>query len=319
MQPQQRSQCDVQHQWQQHQQTCKRWQQITADLKALLQLLGFDIVHAFPVQLFNNQSPQDHQLPTFNQPNSTLAIIIGNSNALWLPFLQQLAQQPQLQGLPDPLDAYVVQHITAAVQQCCCCTALPGSSAAALPAGSPAAASDSAADKPHDSSSYQQLPLHQLQQQQEQQQPAALRHELRFSHHTGPKFINMLRAAQLSGLAYYSSTTHLAMHRCYGPWFALRAVAVFDCEGPDPADSAFGQMTCPYPELEQQAGEAMRELEGLGGLANWQAHWRQWAELRSIGGKYTDPRWVWCYDTSVVVWVWRIGRRIGGSGLSCGA
>jgi hypothetical protein len=104
----------------------------------------------------------------------------------------------------------------------------------------------------------------------------------------------MLRAAQLSGLAYYSSTTHLAMHACYGPWFALRAVAVFDCQGPDPADPAFDQMTCPYPELEQEAGQEMRRLEGLGGLTNWQAHWKQWAELRGIGGKHTDPRWVLC-------------------------
>ncbi|WIA19745.1 hypothetical protein OEZ85_005665 [Tetradesmus obliquus] len=106
----------------------------------------------------------------------------------------------------------------------------------------------------------------------------------------------MLRAAQLSGLAYYSPTTHLALHTRYGPWFALRAVAVFDCEGPDPADSVFDQITCPYPELEQQAGEAMQRLEGLGGLANWQAHWRDWAALRGIGGKHTDSRYCYCAD-----------------------
>jgi hypothetical protein len=255
-------------------------------------------VHAFPVQLFNSHSPQDRQLPTFNQPTSTLAVIIGNSNALWLPFLQQVAEETQLKELPDPLDAYVEQHITSAVLQCCRSTA--GCSAAEQPEGQTAAAAGiHESEQPHDGSSSCLQPQQQLnqqpsqtQQQQQQQQPAALCHELRFSHHTGAKFINMLRAAQLSGLAYYSSTTHLGMHARYGPWFALRAVAVFDCEGPDPADSAFDQMTCPYPELEQQAGEAMRRLEELGGLANWQAHWREWAELRGIGGKHTDPRWV---------------------------
>jgi hypothetical protein len=253
------------------------------------------------LQLFNSQSPPEHQLPTFSRPGSTLAVIIGNNNALWQPFLQQLANEPHLQEWQDPLDAYVEQHVTAAVQRLCCSCLSQASSS------TPEVTKEAAAAAVHQAAQERDCHQHQKQQlqepgpgqestqqvtQQHQQQPSVVRHELRFSHHTGPKFVNMLRAAQLSGLAYYSSTTHLAMHTRYGPWFALRAVAVFDCEGPDPADSAFDQMTCPYPDLEQEAGQAMRKLEGLGGLANWQAHWRQWAELRGIGGKHTDPRWV---------------------------
>jgi hypothetical protein len=298
-----RPQQDVQQQDQQQQQLHMTWQQVTDTLVHLLQPFGFDIVHAFPVQLFNNQSPPEHQLPAFDRPNSTLAVIIGNSNALWLPFLQQLANEPQLQDLQDPLDAYVEHHVSAAVQRCCC---------SFVASVSTQAGTEEAAAAREDSSQQHMLPqqhheqqtnsilchegtqqvAHTQQQQRQLQQSSVLRHELRFSHHTGPKFVNMLRAAQLSGLAYYSSTTHLAMHARYGPWFALRAVAVFDCDGPDPADAAFDQMTCPYPELEQQAGQEMRRLEELGGLANWQAHWRKWAELRGIGGRHTDPRWV---------------------------
>jgi hypothetical protein len=306
MQPQQH----LQQQDNQQQQPHMTWQQITATLAQLLQPFGFDIVHAFPLQLFNSQSPPEHQLPTFNWPGSTLAVIIGNSNALWQPFLQQLARQPQLQEMQDPLDAYVEQHVTAAVQRCCCsCLSQASGSTQAGSMEEPAAVHQAAQEcdcQQHQQQQQQealagqesiqpvtqQQQHQQQQQQQQQQQPSVVRHELRFSHHTGPKFVNMLRAAQLSGLAYYSSTTHLAMHARYGPWFALRAVAVFDCEGPNPADSAFDQMTCPYPELEQEAGQAMQKLEGLGGLANWQAHWRQWAELRGMGGKHTDPRCV---------------------------
>lgn len=36
----------------------------------------------------------------------------------------------------------------------------------------------------------------------------------------------------------------------------------------------------------------MKELEALGGFRNWQQHWRDWAALRALGGKHTDPRCV---------------------------
>jgi hypothetical protein len=86
------------------------------------------------------------------------------------------------------------------------------------------------------------------------QQPSSCEFVIRFSHHTEPgKFVNMMRAAQLSGLAYYSSTTHLCMHPVYGPWFALRAVAVFNMDGPDPA--GFTQLPCPYPDVEDEAAD----------------------------------------------------------------
>jgi hypothetical protein len=37
----------------------------------------------------------------------------------------------------------------------------------------------------------------------------------------------------------------------------------------------------------------MQRLEQLGGLQAWQQHWREWAALRALGGKHTDPRYAY--------------------------
>jgi hypothetical protein len=34
----------------------------------------------------------------------------------------------------------------------------------------------------------------------------------------------------------------------------------------------------------------MKALQELGGFSNWQQHWKEWAALRALGGKYTDPK-----------------------------
>lgn len=186
---------------------------------------GLDIVHAFPVQLFNVQGcPAEHALPDFGRA-STLGVIVGNSNALWPAFLQHLASHPAALEAANPLDVFVEAAVTHAVTQCC--QALQRQ---------------------------QQCPSDNNRPAKQQDRNGGVRCAIRFSHHTEPgRFVNMMRAAQLSGLAYYSSTTHLCMHPRYGPWFALRAVAVFDVDGPDP--SAFTQLPCPHPDLEAQAAE----------------------------------------------------------------
>jgi methylmalonic aciduria homocystinuria type C protein len=110
------------------------WQQLSADLACCLHSKGFDIAHAFPVQLYNARSPPS-PLPTFGRP-CTLAILIGNSRHLWRHFVQHLQAQRRRrrQGPPDagpssgdeldpsnPLDAYTTDAIEACVQE-----ALPG-------------------------------------------------------------------------------------------------------------------------------------------------------------------------------------------------
>lgn len=228
---------------------------IKQQLSALLGANGFHIVHAFPVQLFNSQGcPDEHQLPTFGR-GSTLGLVIGNNNALWPHFLRHLAVKPAALTAENPLDDLVESTVSQAVQQCLQNlspqqqrpsqegtshqqqhqSTLPNSNCSCQPHGDvqpECGGPSSSISQPHSRPSF----------------------VIRFSHHHDPgKFVNMMRAAQLSGLAYYSSTTHLCMHPQFGPWFALRAVAVFDVDGPDPA--GFSQLPCPYPDLEAEAAE----------------------------------------------------------------
>lgn len=350
----------------------------------LLAAQGFHIAHAFPVQLFNNSPgcPDEHQLPTFSR-SSTLGVVIGNTNALWPHFVQHLSTHPAALSADNPFDQLVEATVTQAVQQCL--SNLPSQAGQCVPP--PSSHSQPANHGPTQPECSSSSNSASGTQQQPTIHSSSPQFAIRFSHHFEPgKFVNMMRAAQLSGLAYYSSTTHLCMHPTYGPWFALRAVAVFDVDGPDPA--AFSQLPCPHPDLEAEAADKvrlwwgdghammagalaahaqallhklhvnadaldsqsapvqcplrirlhwtrgpkvwaqsnqhqpgwhscvifiytlavlaatppllrpccrlcspqMKALEQLGGFSNWQQHWRDWAALRSLGGKYTDPK-----------------------------
>ncbi len=59
-------------------------------------------------------------------------------------------------------------------------------------------------------------------------------------------------------------------------------------------------LPCPYPDLEAIAAEHMAKLLQLpGGRDGWKANWRQWAELREIGGRYTSPAYRWAKCVSL--------------------
>lgn len=230
------------------------WQQLATCLAGLLDKQGLEIVHPFSVQLFNAQGcPQEHQLPPFDR-SSTLGVVIGNTNSLWPSFVQHLVAHPDALDAANPLDDYIESVISQAVQQCW---------QQVMPAQQPRQQCPGcASQQQQDHQQHGLAPkLPDMESQQHQvgfssteQLPDCPNFAVRFSHHTEQgRFVNMMRAAQHSGLAYYSNTTHLCMHPTYGPWFALRAVAVFNTDGPDPA--GFSQLQCPYPDLEAEAAQ----------------------------------------------------------------
>ena len=45
---------------------------------------------------------------------------------------------------------------------------------------------------------------------------------------TGEGYVGMQTLAEVAGLAYTHPYSHLSLHPRFGPWFALRAVLVFD-------------------------------------------------------------------------------------------
>jgi hypothetical protein len=85
-----------------------------------------------------------------------------------------------------------------------------------------------------------------------------LRHELRWAHWMHPRPIPIQRIARQVGLAALAPS-HLSAHPEFGPWIALRAVAVFDVAGPiaspAPADQPCASCSKPcVPALEKALG-----------------------------------------------------------------
>jgi hypothetical protein len=154
---------------------------IVERLTALLLPLGLDIVHAFPAQVYNAACPADRPpLPTYGRRDSTLAVLVGNSAALWPALLSSLAAAPARLAAPDPLDEYVQRAVRAAAAD-----AFGG------------ACSDDDDDVAAAAAATPSSP------------PPPLRWHVRFSTETGGRFADMLGAARASGLAYYSDATHL--------------------------------------------------------------------------------------------------------------
>jgi cyanocobalamin reductase (cyanide-eliminating) / alkylcobalamin dealkylase len=93
------------------------WRSFHDNLTAALAPAGLDIVHAFPVQvaIAAGADAGGELLPTFGRHPSTLALLVGNSAALWRPFVTHLASHPGAVDAPDPLDAYTDAAVDAAL------------------------------------------------------------------------------------------------------------------------------------------------------------------------------------------------------------
>ena len=80
-------------------------------LRQPLAAAGFDLVAGTTVQAYNHVAPQGYWLPDLGRTN-TLAVVIGNTAALW-PALGRIWDQPEYQD--DPVDRYTTATIRAAV------------------------------------------------------------------------------------------------------------------------------------------------------------------------------------------------------------
>lgn len=84
-------------------------------LSSVLIPAGLDLLHAFPSSLLPTSllhAGHDHDAPPL------LAVLVGSTKALWPAWLNYLAQNPlkkQLELLDDPLDNYVEEICTSAV------------------------------------------------------------------------------------------------------------------------------------------------------------------------------------------------------------
>jgi len=100
--------------------------------------------------------------------------------------------------------------------------------------------------------------------------------EARWAHHV-PATVAIQRAAAIAGLAWLSPT-HLSVHPVYGPWIGLRAVVVFDAEGP-----ARAAPLAPPCDCARGCGPAFERACAAGvpaDAAELRARWRSWLAVR---------------------------------------
>ena len=85
-------------------------------LRAGCNVAGFDIVHPFRLDWFNDIAPPDLRLPDGGRPRA-LGVVIANTRHLWPVFARVLADNGALADEEHPLDTYVERAITRTAEQ----------------------------------------------------------------------------------------------------------------------------------------------------------------------------------------------------------
>jgi methylmalonic aciduria homocystinuria type C protein len=76
---------------------------------------GFDLVQPLRVGWYNKHVQGPLRLEDFGSERH-LALVIGNTRALWPVWLDALASDPELAACPDPLDTYTERQVSRAVK-----------------------------------------------------------------------------------------------------------------------------------------------------------------------------------------------------------
>ena len=86
-------------------------ERLTAELSARLTPHGIDLVHPFAVRWFNGAVEAADCLPDLGRRDA-LGILLGNTRALWAPFLDACRSDVALRTDGDPIERYVERCIT---------------------------------------------------------------------------------------------------------------------------------------------------------------------------------------------------------------
>lgn len=128
----------------------------------------------------------------------------------------------------------------------------------------------------------------------------AVKSLVRFAHVPDPEPLPIQRIAAESGLSHLSPS-HLSIHPEHGPWIALRAVMVFDVEGPAPLPPPRDPCSaCSKPCL----GALEAAIAISGGAEDGievERHWLEWLAVRDAcpegrGARYGDEQIAYHYS-----------------------
>lgn len=206
----------------------RSWRGIVARTAPLLASEGFDIAHPFRSSWWDDAVAAEERLPRFAKRSDRLALLIGNTRALWPHFVAALEREPSRREESRPLDRWVEERVRDVLDRA----------------------------------------------------SAGCATVLRFAHESRPRYLPMQRLAAVAGFAAVSEG-RLSAHPVYGPWFALRAVAVFDVDGP--AGSA-PEATAPCSGCEAPCREAFEHALAVADARSDHAvlheRWRPWLAVR---------------------------------------
>ncbi|HTV24742.1 MAG TPA: hypothetical protein VMG12_38885 [Polyangiaceae bacterium] len=87
---------------------------VLATLRAELEPCGFDLLHPFRIGAYNDRASPSLALDDLGSRDH-LAIVVGNTRALWPVWLAALAADRALAANPEPLDAYTERTLQAAL------------------------------------------------------------------------------------------------------------------------------------------------------------------------------------------------------------
>ena len=99
------------------------WRTVTAAIAARARPHGLDLVHPFTVAWFNATVEPALRLPDCGRSDA-LGILIGNTRALWVPFLAACRADAGLRASADPIERYVETRLTPVVTGLGACSAL---------------------------------------------------------------------------------------------------------------------------------------------------------------------------------------------------
>jgi hypothetical protein len=105
-----------------------------------------------------------------------------------------------------------------------------------------------------------------------------------WTHESQLRVLLIQRIAQVVGLAALSPS-HFSIHPDYGPWVGLRAVAVFDVDGPsepppllkNPSEHCSQPCMPPFQEAQSVAAQSFVPL-----AVAIKENWRRWARVRQV-------------------------------------
>jgi cyanocobalamin reductase (cyanide-eliminating) / alkylcobalamin dealkylase len=85
--------------------------EVTNALRSACEGVGFDLLQTLRVGWYNGSVEPSLRLENFGS-DENLALVVGNTRALWPVFVAALAGDPELAEGPDPLDRYTVRHVS---------------------------------------------------------------------------------------------------------------------------------------------------------------------------------------------------------------